>query len=65
MPAEAVAFYAELFRKTTRTDTWQRYLKDNQFQDAFRSPDDTRKFLVDFQDRLRGLLTAAGVKVVR
>ena len=65
MPADAVAFYAELFRKTTRTDTWQRYLKDNQFQDAFRSPEDTRKFLVDFQDRLRGLLTAAGVKVVR
>jgi len=65
MPADALAFYAELFRKATRTDAWQRYLKDNQFQDAFRSPDDTRKFLVDFQDRLRGLLTAAGVKVVR
>ena len=65
MPADALAFYAELFRKTTRTDTWQRYLKDNQFQDAFRSPEETRRFLTDFQDRLRGLLTAAGVKVVR
>lgn len=65
MPADAVAFYAELFRKTTRTETWQHYLNDNQFQDAFRSPEDTRTFLADFQDRLRGLLTAAGVKVVR
>lgn len=61
MPADAVAFYAELFRKTTRTETWQNYLKDNQVQDAFRSPEETKKFLVDLQDRLRGLLTAAGV----
>lgn len=65
MPADAVAFYAELFRKTTRTAAWQHYLADNQFQDAFLSPEDTRKFLAEFDGRLRGLLTAAGVKVVR
>jgi putative tricarboxylic transport membrane protein len=65
MPADAVAFYAELFRKTTRTAAWQHYLADNQFQDAFMSPEDTRKFLGEFDGRLRGLLTAAGVKVVR
>src|SRR6267378_3088719 len=65
MPADAAAFYAELFRKTTRTAAWQHYLADNQFQDAFKSPEDTRKFLGEFDDRLRGLLTAAGVKVVR
>jgi putative tricarboxylic transport membrane protein len=65
MPADAVAFYAELLRKTTRTVAWQNYLADNQFQDAFMSPADTRKFLGEFDDRLRGLLTAAGVKVVR
>jgi putative tricarboxylic transport membrane protein len=65
MPAEAAAFYAELFRKTTRTPAWQRYLKDNQFQDAFMSPEDTRKFLGQFEERLRGLLKEAGVKVVR
>ena len=65
MPADAVAFYAELLRKTTRTAAWQNYLADNQFQDAFMSPADTRKFLGEFDDRLRGLLTAAGVKVVR
>ena len=57
--------YAELFRKTTRTAAWQHYLTDNQFQDAFMSPEDTRKFLGEFDDRLRGLLTAAGVTVVR
>jgi len=65
MPAGAVAFYAGLFEKTTRTPAWQRYLKDNQFQDAFRSPDETRKFIAQFEERLRGLLPQAGVKVVR
>src|SRR5262249_15144697 len=30
VPADALAFYAELFRRATRTETWQRYLKDNQ-----------------------------------
>jgi putative tricarboxylic transport membrane protein len=65
MPADAVAFYASLFEKTTRTPAWQRYLKDNQFQDAFLSPEETRKFIARFEDRLRGLLPQAGVKVVR
>ena len=65
MPAEAVAFYSSLFQKTTRTLAWQRYLKNNQFQDAFLSPEDTRKFIAEFEARLRGVLQQAGVKVVR
>ena len=65
MPADAVAFYSSLFQKTTRTPAWQRYLKDNQFQDAFLSPEDTRKFIAEFEGRLRGVLQQAGVKVVR
>jgi len=65
MPADAVAFYAGLLQKTTRTPAWQAHLRDSQSQDAFLSPEDTRKFLVQFEDRLRGVLRQAGVKVVR
>jgi putative tricarboxylic transport membrane protein len=65
MPAEAVAFYSDMLGKATRTPAWQKYLKDNQFEDKFLNPEETRKYLLQFEDRLRGVLKESGVKLVR
>lgn len=65
MPAEAVAFYSDMLYKATRTPAWQKYLSENQFEDKFLKPGETRQYLLQFEDRLRGVLKESGVKLVR
>jgi putative tricarboxylic transport membrane protein len=65
MPADAVAYYEDLFGRLTRTASWKKYLEDNQFQDGFMKSGDLAKFFDEFTNRMRGILKEAGVKVVR
>jgi putative tricarboxylic transport membrane protein len=65
MPADAVAFYSDMINKATRTPAWQKYLKDNQFEDKFLGPAETKAYLIQFEERLRGVLKESGVKLVR
>ena len=65
MPADAVAYYEELLRKTSRSPGWQKFLHDNQLDDAFLNSKDTIAFLGEFEQQLRDILIQSGVKLVR
>jgi len=65
MPADAVAYYEELLRKTSRSPGWQKFLTDNQLDDAYLNAKDTVTFLGQFEDQLRAILVQSGVKLVR
>jgi len=65
MPADAVAYYEELLHKTSRTAGWQKFLHENQLDDAFLNSKDTIAFLGEFEKQLRAILVLSGVKLVR
>jgi len=65
MPADAVAYYEDLLRKTSRSPGWQKFVRDNQLDDAFLNAKDTITFLGQFEDQLRDILVKSGVKLVR
>jgi len=65
MPADAVAYYEDLFARLVKTATWKKYLEDNQFEDGFMRSAELAKFFDQFSDRMRGILKEAGAKVVR
>ena len=65
MPADAIAYYEDLFARLTKTPTWKKYLEDNQFEDGFMKSAELSKFFDEFTGRMRELLKEAGAKVVR
>lgn len=65
MPADAVAYYEDLLRRTSRSPGWQKFLTDNQLDDAFLNAKDTVMFLGQFEAQLRAILLQSGVKLVR
>jgi putative tricarboxylic transport membrane protein len=64
-PREVIAFYEQLFEKVAKSPTWQKYLSDNQFEDAFLKSADTGRFFDEYADQLRKILVSANIKVVR
>ncbi|HYH42297.1 MAG TPA: tripartite tricarboxylate transporter substrate binding protein [Burkholderiales bacterium] len=65
MPADAVAYYEDLFARLTKTASWKKYLEDNQFEDGFQRSAELGKFFDEFTGRMRDILKEAGAKVVR
>jgi len=65
MPAEAVAFWADFFARLNQTPSWKKYLADNLFEDGFLRDAELAKFMVQFPEQIRAILTDAGVKVAR
>jgi putative tricarboxylic transport membrane protein len=63
--ADAVAYYEDLFARLVKTESWKKYLDDNQFEDGFQRSAELSKFFDQFSDRMRELLKEAGAKVVR
>jgi putative tricarboxylic transport membrane protein len=65
MPAEAVAYWEEVFARLAQTATWRKYLEDNEFEPGFLRSAELAKFADQFADTMRGILKEGGVKVVR
>ncbi len=65
IPAEAVAYYEDLFGRLSKTPTWKKYLEDNQFEDGYMKSAELSKFFDTFTDTMRKILKEAGAKVVR
>jgi putative tricarboxylic transport membrane protein len=65
VPAEAVQFYGDLFRRMTEGEAWKKYVAENQLQSAFLAPAETAAFFTDYQGQLRTILQTGGVRVVR
>jgi tripartite-type tricarboxylate transporter receptor subunit TctC len=54
-----------VFRKLTQTESWKKFLADNQFEDGYQNAAELTKFYGEFTERMRGILQEAGAKVVR
>src|SRR5262245_32505668 len=65
LATDAVVYYEDLLRKTSRSPGWQKFLVDNQLDDAFLNTKDTVTFLGEFEQQLRDILIRSGVKLVR
>jgi putative tricarboxylic transport membrane protein len=65
MPADAVAYYSDVFEKLRKTAGWKKFLADSQLNNVDEKPEATRKFLAEYAEQLRGILKEAGAKVVR
>jgi putative tricarboxylic transport membrane protein len=65
IPKENVAYWEDVFRKLTRTDSWRKFLSDNQFEDGYQNATELAKFYDEFTDRMRGILQEAGLKTLR
>jgi putative tricarboxylic transport membrane protein len=65
LPADAVAYYDGLLEKVAKSPTWQKHVRDNLLEDAFLKSKETLAFLNQYETQLRGVLKAAGVKLVR
>src|SRR5438552_638812 len=65
IPKENVEFWQDFFRRLTRTQSWKKYIEDNQFEDGYQNAADLAKFYDEFTDRMREILKDAGVKTVR
>jgi putative tricarboxylic transport membrane protein len=65
IPKENVAYWEDVFRKLAQTESWKKFLADNQFEDGYQNAAQLTKFYDEFTDRMRGILQEAGAKVVR
>jgi putative tricarboxylic transport membrane protein len=65
MPADAIAFYEDMFLKATKSATWQKFLTDSQLDGEFVKSAELKAFLGTFEGTLREILKESGAKVVR
>jgi putative tricarboxylic transport membrane protein len=65
MPADAVAYYEDLFFKVSQTPTWKKFLTESELDGEFVRSAQLKPFLVSFEGTLREILKVAGIKVIR
>ena len=51
--------------KLTRSNSWRKFLDDNQFEDGYQDAAELARFYDEFTDRMREILKDAGIKTVR
>src|SRR2546422_4115487 len=65
IPKENVAYWEDVFLKLTRSESWRKFLDDNQFEDGYQNAAELTRFYDEFTDRMREILKDAGIKTVR
>jgi len=65
IPPENVAYWEGVFKKMSQTESWKKYVADNQFEEAYQNAADLSRFYDEFSNQMRGVLQEAGVKLVR
>ena len=65
IPAEAIAYWEDLFAKFVKTPSWRKILEDSLFEDGFQRSAELNKFIDQYSEITRGILREGGVKVVR
>ena len=65
IPRENVAYWEGVFKKLTQTESWKKFLADNQFEDGYQGATELTKFYDEFTGQMKGILQEAGVKTVR
>jgi len=65
IPRGNVAYWEGVFKKLTQTESWRKFLADNQFEDGYQNAADLTRFYDEFTNQMRGILQEAGIKTVR
>jgi putative tricarboxylic transport membrane protein len=65
IPRENVAYWEDALKKLTQTESWKKYVSENQFEAAYQTSAELTKFYDEFTAQMRDILQEAGVKVVR
>jgi putative tricarboxylic transport membrane protein len=65
IPRENVAYWEGVFKKLSQTESWKKFLADNQFEDGYQDAAQLTRFYDEFSERMRGILQEAGIKLVR
>ena len=64
-PADASAYWEKLFARLHETESWKKYILDNQLEDAYQPGSELKKTVTEIENQLREVYQQAGVKVVR
>jgi putative tricarboxylic transport membrane protein len=65
MSADVLAFYEDLMQRLVQSESWKKYLAETQLEGAFLKSKETGQFFVEYEKQLRGILQAAGIRLVR
>lgn len=65
IPRENVVYWEGVFKKLSQTESWKKFLSDNQFEDGYQGAADLTRFYDDFSQQMRVVLQEAGIKLVR
>ena len=65
MPAEAVAYYEDLFQRVSKTASFEKYTTDTNTEGAYLDSKNNAVFLKNYELTLREVLKTAGIKLVR
>jgi putative tricarboxylic transport membrane protein len=64
-PAEASAYWEGRFDALRKTESWKKYVHDNQLEEAFAPGAELKKTMADIEHQLKEAYTQAGIKTVR
>ena len=64
-PADASAYWEKLFARLHETESWKKYIQENQLEDAYQPAAELKKTVTEIEKQLRDVYQQAGVKVVR
>jgi putative tricarboxylic transport membrane protein len=64
-PNDASAYWEKLFARLHETESWKKYIHDNQLEDAYLPGAELRKTVTEIEKQLKEQYQQAGVKVVR
>jgi len=65
VPKEVVAFWEDAFARLVKTESWKKYLADNQVEEGYQNAADFAKSIDAIEKQLRPQLEQAGVKLAR
>jgi putative tricarboxylic transport membrane protein len=64
-PADASAYWEHTFDALRKTESWKKYIHDNQLEEHFTTGAELKKTMVDIERQLKEAYTQAGIKTVR
>ena len=64
-PADASAYWEHTFDALRKTESWKKYVADNQLEEHFTNGAELKKTMVDIERQLKDAYTQAGIKTVR
>lgn len=65
LATDVVAYWEDFCKRLVHTQSWRKYLEENQFEDSFHSGADFRRSIDATAQQMRTLLPEAGLKLVR